>query len=57
MSAKNRSEQENNLKEAVIAEEQWQSWSVHPVSQTGNDFGEMQGIWDELQQVPGCILM
>lgn len=52
MSAKNRSEQESNLKEAVIPEEQWQIWSVHPVYQTGNGFGERQGIWDELQQVP-----
>lgn len=53
MSAKSRSEQESYLKEAVVLEEQWQIWSVHP----GNDFGEMQGIWDELQQVPDCILM
>lgn len=56
MSAKSRSELESYLKEAVL-EEQWQIWSVHPVHQTGNDFGEMQGIWDELQQVPDCILM
>lgn len=57
MSAKSRSEQESYLKEAVVLEEQWQIWSVHPVYQTGNDFGEMQGIWDELQQVPDRILM
>lgn len=43
MSAKNRSEQESNVKEAVIPGEQWQIWSVHPVYQTGNDCGEMQG--------------
>lgn len=57
MLAKNRSEQGSNLREAVIPEEQWQIWSVHPVYQTGTDFGEMQGFWDELQQVPACILM
>lgn len=57
MSAKSRSEQESYLKEAVVLEEQWQIWSVHPVYQAGDDFGEMQGIWDELQQVPDRILM
>lgn len=57
MSAKYRSEQKGNLKEAVIPEEQWQIWSVHPVYQSENDFGGMQGVWDELQQVPDFILM